>query len=483
MSNLCSFPRSLLVACFAFAAQMTPSIAQISNPVPSAPLVVAKPTYDITTGNTPKGIRLVNFQIADEKDQVLRMVWRDREIQHTPEKAALLSLAPTMLAVGGAGALDFGALEEELNDLGGYFAFSRGRSYAFADISAPRAQIEDVAKLFATALYTPRLSEITLTRRKRFLVNGMKASREKPENLANEILQRIVIGKHPIIAGITLEPPTTITSVSKADIEAWRKSVLVREGLIIVASGPMTREDVALLVDKTFADLPEKAEVKPAIPFEPEALARTIALERKVEQSIILLGGPVRWRSGGPDGFARNLAMSVLGGSSNSRLFVAVREKLGAAYGASASINSILGQNNLFTMQASVANDKASEALVAMQAEYLKFRETGVSDQEIAPLKRRLANGFPDAMRKANSAAGTIRTGLVNDLGYDAPNSAQGWINSQSVERINTLIKGRLPEKLTTILIVPSISDLEAKGVKVDCIIKGLEELPRCLKP
>jgi zinc protease len=461
----------LAVSCvFAF----KPFSAQAQSTTPASKSDV----YGITDGRTPGGIRLVHLQIADEKDQTFQMFWRDRQVQHQPEKASLMTLAPALLVLGGAGKLDGGAIEEELNDLGGNFRMSRGRSFALAEIYAPKEQFAAVANVFSSVLNEPKLAPIVLTRRKRFLLSSRTAGREKPENFAQELMEIITVGDHPIKNTINYDPPSTISDVTIADVEAWRKSVLHRFSLTVVAAGPMTRAEAAELTDKTFASLPETGNILEAVPFTPRSLLRTIVIERKVEQSLILMGGPVRWRSGGPDGIARNFAISILGGGSSSRLFIAVREKLGAAYGASASMSSLLGQNNILMLQASVANDRLVEARAAMLAEYQKFRETGITDAEIEPLKRRMISGFENSMRKAGSAASSIRTGLLNDLSFDAPNSAVGWINSRTAEQVNKLITDRLPEKLTTILVVPS-----AKGLDADCIIASMEELPRCFAP
>ncbi|MFM9976368.1 MAG: M16 family metallopeptidase [Beijerinckiaceae bacterium] len=452
-------------------AQTAPAFA----PSTSAP--PASTVYAISAGKTPGGISLVHLQIPEEKDQAFSFYWTDREIQHMPEKAGLLVLAPGLISIGGAGALDSGALEEELKDLGGFFSLSRGRSTALGDLFAPREQIEAVARLLQSALSEPRLPEITLTRRKRFLLNGLKASREKAENLAREALNLIVVGDHPIARTIHYLPQSTITDVSVADIEAWRKSVL-RRGLTIVAAGPLRREEAAALVDSTFGSLPEGTSTRAAIPLTLQSLAKTIVIERNVEQSVILSGAGVQWRSGGAEGISRNLAMNALGGSNRSQLFIAIREKLGAAYGASSSISSLLGRNSLFAMEASVANDKVGAALAAMRNEYQLFREKGVTAESIDPVKRRMISGFPDSMRKAGSAASIIRTGMINDLGPDAANQYQDWVREQTPERINSLIRERLPEALTTIIVTPS-----AQGLGADCVIRSIDELPRCQVP
>jgi zinc protease len=438
----------------------------------------APTSYAISDGKTPGGIRLVHMRLKDEKEQALSFYWRDRHVQHTPSKAGLMVLAPALVTLGGSGALDAGAVEEELKDIGGYFGLSRGRSYTFGEISAQKGDLEATAKLFASTLNEPRLPLITLERRKRFLLNNLKANREKPISIANDALTMVVVGDNAIASTVSYSPQTTVSDVTVADIDAWRKAVLARDNLTVVTSGPLTREEAADLTDRTFAGLPEKAVVKDAVSFKPNTLSKTIVIERKVEQSVILIGGSVEWKAGGPVGISRSIAMSVLGGGNRSRLFVAVREKLGAAYGASSGISGLLGDVSVFSMEASVANDKVVPALAAMRLEYQNFRDKGVTADEVDPIKRRMISGFPEAMRKAGSSSGTIRTALLNNLGFQAPDSYTLWVERQKPEDINVLIKSQLPEKLTTIIIAPS-----AEGLGADCVISSIDDLSKCLVP
>ncbi len=127
-------------------------------------------------------------------------------------------------------------------------------------------------------------------------------------------------------------------------------------------------------------------------------------------------------------------------------------------------------------MESSVANDKVSEALAAMRQEYAAFREGGVKSDEIEPIKQRMANSFAETMRRPGSAAGAIRAALLNGLPPDAPDRQAGWIRRQTVEGVNALIRERLPEALTVIVVTP-----KAEGLGADCVISGLDELKRCL--
>jgi hypothetical protein len=81
-------------------------------------------------------------------------------------------------------------------------------------------------------------------------------------------------------------------------------------------------------------------------------------------------------------------------------------------------------------------------------------------------------------MRRAGSAASVIRGALQNGLTFDAPDRQAAWVNSQSVEGINKLIRERLPAEAATIIVTPS-----AEGLGADCVIKSLDELKSCLAP
>ncbi len=468
------------VSALSFAVAATMAFHAPSAQAQQTPAITAPATsYAISDGRTPGGIRLVHILLKDEKDQSFSMAWRDRLIQHTPEKAGLLQLAPALVAAGGAGALDAGALEEELKDIGGYFSLSRGRTAAFGDVAAPRAQFEATLKLLRSALTEPRLPAITLERRKRFLLNGRKANREKAESLAREAMTLALTGDHPVAATVSLTPVTLVSSVTIADVDAWRKAILARSNLTVVSAGPLTREAASELVDSTFGDLPERDSDKEGIAFvRAPVLARTIVIESPVAQSAILAGGSVLWGGSGAEGVSRGLAMSVLGGGARSRLFIAVREKLGAAYGASAGISPILGRDGIFSMEAAVANDKVGVALAAMRSEYALLRDKGVTADEIDPIKRRMTSGFPESMRRSSSASSLIRGAIQNGLPFDAPDRQIGWINAQTADGINTMVRERLPEKLMVIIVAPT-----AEGLGADCVIKSLDELKTCLAP
>ena len=77
------------------------------------------------------------------------------------------------------------------------------------------------------------------------------------------------------------------------------------------------------------------------------------------------------------------MAVEVLGRGFNGRLLKAVRERLGAAYGISAVLQTVDAGTRALFIHTPVANDKAREALATIRSEYARFVADGVTDEEL----------------------------------------------------------------------------------------------------
>jgi zinc protease len=447
--------------------------------IPQAPLLnapAATPAFAISTAPTPGGIQLTHFIIADAKDQILRFVWRDRSAQYQPDNIGVYALATGTMLASGIPGLDGGALQEELNDLNASLSFSRGAAFTIAGFSAPNPEVAAVSTHFGRLIHEPRLSEVQLRRRKNFLINNLAAEDRKPENFSGRILRQASLGAHPLGALNDLEPRDRITSATVQDIESWRRTRLARANLHAFVVGVMSRDDAAAIVDRLAENLPKEAPVEPSIPVASKALTKTVLLIADVQQTQLRLGTPVLWNSYGEEGMARSLATSILGGGSQSRLFAAIRDRLGAAYGASAGFETRSPELGIFSMQASVQHEKALDALAAFHSEYAEFRAKGVKDDEVNPIKLRWQAGFRQSMRNPNSAISGLVNGYTSGEGINTPNRYAAQLASIDAAGINRRITVRMPEKLATIIVAPK--DI---GFNADCTVRTVKEAVACL--
>ncbi len=430
--------------------------------------------FGITDAPTAQGIRLVHLPLAGETAQALTFFWRDRHALHSPETMGLLRLAPRLLVAGGAGPLDGGALEEEFKDLGATVAFRRTIAFTLGELHAPAETTAQAARLLRLMLMEPRLPPRHLARLKREVISGARAQREAAESLAADALVRLLAGDHPLVTALTMEPPSVVDSVSLADIEVWRKAVLARDNLVVVAAGPLDRATVAALVDETFGGLPANAELKSVVAFQPLRPLRTIAIERPVAQSVIVAGQATDWNATS-ERPARDIAMTVLGRGGASRLWRAVRERLGASYGAEAAIGPLSRGHYRLMMRSSVATGRTADALAAMRQEFDRFLAEGVRPDEVEPVRTRIIAEFAESMRRSNSAANRIRGALLDGQGADDLEAYAARVGAVTAGDVNALIARHLSNRLVVIVVTPS-----AAGLGADCVVKSLAEVATC---
>ena len=428
----------------------------------------------VTDAPTPGGVRLAHLRLAEESEQAIAFFWRDGGALAAPEKAGLIELAPNLIVAGGGARFDGAATDEALKDYGAALALRRSAATTTGELSASAKYFPQAAEVLADMLTAPRLPPRTLERERAALLAGVRAQTERPDRLASRLLTRALFGRVPERALWLMEPREVVEGVGVADVEAWRRSTLGRDNLVVVAAGPLPRAEVEAIVDKAFGALPARAAAPQAQVPAPAAPARTILVLRPVPQAVLSMGAALRW----PDREApeaRAIISGALGGGPGSRLWIAVREKLGVSYGAYAFM-APLGQDLYrLTLQSSVAPASAALALATMRAEYDRLRAGGLAEAEIAPIRKRLAAGQADAMGVATSAAATIRGALIAGREASAPLRYGRDIAALDAARINALIAERLPERLTTIVVAPS-----AEGIAADCVVGPGQDFSVC---
>ncbi|MBK9082449.1 MAG: insulinase family protein [Rhizobiales bacterium] len=426
----------------------------------------------ITDGPTPLGLRLAHVRLAHETDQAFAFYWRDPSALADPTRAGLIELAPNLLVAGGGLAFDGATMDEALKDAGARLALRRTAATTMGEVVGAARHFEIALDVLHDVLARPRLPSFVLEREKASTLAGARALRERPDRLAGLALTRALVAGAPG-AALLLEPPDQVAQLEVADVDTWRRATLVRDTLVVVAAGPMEREEVEQLADAAFGDLPERAE--PAASPAPELVeaGRTIVLVRPVPQTVIAMGAAIVWPA--EEWPARLAAAQALGGGPGARLWRAVRDGLGAGYGAYAWTQPLTEGVWRFTLQASVAPDSGVATLAAMRREYALLRMRGVEEAELGPIRARLAAREAEAMDRAGTAATAIRAALAQGRSADAPARAVEALAALTADRLNAILATRMPETPTTIVVAPS-----AEGFQADCVVVSLAEIPGC---
>jgi zinc protease len=215
-----------------------------------------------------------------------------------------------------------------------------------------------------------------------------------PGTLANRHWKAKSFPDHPYgqPADGTLE---TLARIERGDLVKAAKRGIARDQLLIAVVGAIDEQGAAALVDRAFADLPAKSDLKPIPEAAFAGLGAIDRIDLDVPQSTIRFGRPALKRDD-PDFIASIVAAHVLGGSGSmtSRLFREVREKRGLAYTVFGTFYS-LERGAYFYGGTTTKNERARESFDVASAEIRDVALNGLNEEELEKGKTYLIGSYP----------------------------------------------------------------------------------------
>jgi len=188
--------------------------------------------------------------------------------------------------------------------------------------------------------------------------------------------------------------------------------------LTVSIVGDVDAKTAGELIDRAFAKLPAKGDLKPVAQATPVGLGRRIVINLNVPQAVVTFGGPGLERSD-PDFMAGYIVNHILGGGSfTSRLYREVREKRGLAYGVS---DSLVWFNKAAVVIGGTAtrSDKTSEALAIIEAETKRMAAEGPTAEELSAAKSFLKGSYALSLDTSAKIAAQITQIQLDKLGID----------------------------------------------------------------
>ena len=204
--------------------------------------------------------------------------------------------------------------------------------------------------------------------------------------------------------------------------------------------GDIDAKTAGALIDRAFAGLPAKSELKPVADTEPSNLGRRIVIDLDVPQAVMTFGGQGIARHD-PDFMAGYLVNHILGGGSfSSRLYQEVREKRGLAYGVSDSLVWFRHAAVVIGGTATRA-DRTSDALKVIEHETKRMAENGPTADELTAAKSYLKGAYALALDTSTKIASQLTQIQLDDLGIDYMQRRGAMIDAVTVDDAKRVAK------------------------------------------
>jgi zinc protease len=351
--------------------------------------------------------------------------------QDETDKAGTAHLAADLLDEG-AGDLDSKAFHERLENHAIELGFRVGRDYFHGSLRSLNEHRDEAFELLRLALTNPRFDADTVERVRGQELASLQRDTTNPNDLASRRWWQTAFPDHPYgrESKGTLE---TMPRITADDLRGYVRRVFARNELKISIVGNVDAKTAGALIDRAFAGLPAKNDLKPVADATPTGLGRRIVINVDVPQAVVTFGGQGIARHD-PEFMAAYVVNHILGGGSfSSRLYREVREKRGLAYGVSDSLVWFRRAAVVLGGTATQA-DRTADALAVIEHEVKRMADEGPTPDELAAAKSFLKGSYALTLDTSAKIAAQLTQIQIDDLGIDYIQRRGALIDAVTIE-------------------------------------------------
>lgn len=266
-------------------------------------------------------------------------------------------------------------VRRELSSRGSVINSGASNDYSVVSLATTKPDFERVFDILAGVMLTPAFEEDDVKRNKELILTGLREAGAVPESALESMQDRVIYSGHPYANDVN-GTPATITSFTRADLQAYHKRMMETSRLLFVFVGDLDTELLKRKIMATFGKLPRgsyKDAAYPSIDFSKGTLDAT---QRSLPTNYVkgVFAAP---SLDNPDYYAMRVAMSIL----QTLVYQEVRGRLQLSYAPDADMASFAA--NTGNISVSTTDPNTATAAMLNQIRFLQERtlNPGVIDE------------------------------------------------------------------------------------------------------
>jgi predicted Zn-dependent peptidase len=325
---------------------------------------------------------------------------------------------------------------------------------------------EDLERAFdvlADMVWRPRVTAEDLASEREIVIEEIAMYEDDPQELVFDVLGGAVFGDHPLGRPIIGSRAT----VGAADADALRSFHADRYApgdLVIAAAGSVDHDALVALVERAQA-ADEPCRRAPAFPAAPSRTAPTCRfIARTTEQYHLTLGGYGVARDDDRR-FALRVLDMILGGTSSSRLFQAVRERRGLAYSVFSFTSQHVGTGQV-GIYLGTRPDNVELAVKVVGEELERLVQDGVSADELRRARDHVRARLALDLESTESRMTRIGAATLSGLPLLTMEQLMERIDDVSAEDVDALARELFDPRVLSAAGIGPDEDLFRRGLE-----------------
>jgi zinc protease len=407
---------------------------------------------------------------------------RTGSVYDPPNLHGLASMTAPMMLEGSAGKSSK-QIASETDFIGGAIKCNADYDYTVLSGSALSKYTPRLLNLVGEVLLHPDFPENELALKKTNLIQELKLKRSDPDFLSEEEFAKAVFGNHPY--SVVAPPPEAIEKMTRQDIQKFYSRTYLPYNAVLVIVGDFDSTAMKDAVETTFGPSVWKGDTlaTPTIPPVPTEARKCIyIIDRPDSVQSTIKAGNLSISRTNPDYFALLVANQILGGGTEARLFMNLRENKGFTYGSYSHVTP-RRQTGSIDAEASVRTDVTSPALQELLYELEKIRNVKAGNTELTDAKNYLNGSFELGFETQSGLAQRLLEVQLYDLPSDYLNSYTASIDKVNADDVRNAARKWIDFSHLSIVVVGNAAqirkDMEYYGPVEIFDTKGNRELLR----
>ncbi len=393
---------------------------------------------------------------------------------HDPSKAGIASLTASIMNEASE---KFTAEEisTRLEKMGSSISFGSGAETMTVQVQSQVKNLDATLALLEERMLHPRFAQEDFDRLKKQRLEAIKNQSTQPTVIANNVYNKMLYGEGHIQAIPVIGTTQTVESITLDDVKKFYQNYFSPSVTNLVIVGDVEQNQIM----PKLAFLNQWAAKPVTMPTNTKwaTIDKTklfIVDKEKAAQSEIRIGYMAMPYDATGEFYKASLMNYVLGGAFNSRINLNLREDKGYTYGAGSYFSGTESAGP-YTAYAGVRSNVSDSAVVEFMKEIKRFREEGITDEELAFMKSAIgqsdARKYETSFQKASFLNNMLRYNLEPD--YVAKQNE--ILRNITKEEINALAKKYLQVEKMSIMLVgdkaaikPGLEKLGYEVVELD---------------
>ncbi|MDO8571120.1 MAG: pitrilysin family protein [bacterium] len=293
------------------------------------------------------------------------------------------------------------AISKELDSVGAEYNAYTSKDVTGYWIKINHEKLPLALDIVSDMLYNSKFDSVEIEREKKVICEELHMYRDNPIMYVDTLLEKIMFEPSPLGWDIGGDDPT-IMSLTRDDMVTFRDTHYYGKNLVVGIAGNFDSQEGIKMVEKYFGDSWEKggrANTFKRYTHKVGTKPKLLVHYKDTEQVQFDMGFH-GYGYGNDDIYAASLLATILGGTMSSRLFIAVRERLGLCYSIRAQ-HQAFHDTGVFSIQSGLDKSRIEKAITVILKELEKVKHKGVTAVELKRaqdyMKGKMALQFEDS--------------------------------------------------------------------------------------